>query len=69
MQTLATEPRLLAAPPVLRNLRAIAKAVLTILRISAIAASVSATRTLVFRYTHGDQQTVVRLIESLLPWP
>ena len=44
-----------------------ARGALAILCIAAVAASFLAVRSVVFEYTHGDQQIVHRLAESLLP--
>jgi hypothetical protein len=59
--------RLHARPPIGRILRGLARGVATVLCVSVIAVAALGTRTLVFEYTHGDRQIVLRLFESLLP--
>ena len=48
-------------------LRAIARDVLKILCIAAVAAAVLGVRYLVFEYNHGGRQVVLQLLDSLMP--
>ena len=46
---------------------AVARAALTILCLTTVAAAVPAVRYLVFEYNHGERQIVQRLVDSLFP--